>query len=109
MPVTKKSRPRVEEKAELESPESSKPVEIIVRRGALRRYELFKRKAGDLPVKLSWDRRVAQRRSAAARPDQDRRAADRRQDPAFTWEMADFVIVERPEARARRKTSKKSS
>jgi hypothetical protein len=28
----------------------------------------------------------------------DRRRAERRQNPPFTWELADFVVVERPQS-----------
>jgi hypothetical protein len=40
----------------------------------------------------------------------DRRATDRRQEPPFTWELADFVVVEpRPDAAAtpRRRAKKR--
>src|SRR5205085_527224 len=35
-----------------------KSVEIVVRRGALRRFDALTRKTADLPVTLSWDRRT---------------------------------------------------
>ena len=68
-------------------------VELVVRRGALLRFEKLKEKAANLPVKITWDRRLSERRvvSAAASPDQ--RKADRRQKPPFTWELSDFVVV----------------
>jgi hypothetical protein len=68
-------------------------VEIVVRRGALRRFQKLTEKAASLPVKVTWDRRLGDRRVAAdgARP--DRRKTDRRQKPPFTWELSDFVVV----------------
>jgi hypothetical protein len=85
-------------------------VELIVRRGALRRFDELKKKTADLPVTVTWDRRQADRREAgngAAKA--NRRHDERRQTPPFTWEMADFVVVAPPRRkRARAKaTSKK--
>jgi len=68
-------------------------VEIIVRRGALRRFDVLKRKTADLPVVVSWDRRLEERRSSAASTDADRRQTDRRTKPPFTWDLSDFVVV----------------
>jgi hypothetical protein len=65
-------------------------VEFIVRRTALRRFHKLRQATADLPaVKLSWDRR-----SNAGQDGQ--RGTDRRQQPPFTWDAADFVVVERP-------------
>jgi hypothetical protein len=72
---------------------SSAPVEIVVRRGALRRFDQLKKKTAELPVVVSWDRRLADRRSDSAERDGDRRPAERRQAPPFTWRVADFVVV----------------
>ena len=68
-------------------------VELVVRRGALRRFSALKEKAADLPVKVSWDRRTAERRQTASEVGTDQRKADRRQKPPFTWELSDFVVV----------------
>lgn len=70
-------------------------VELIVRRGALRRFRKLKEKAAALPVTISWDRRTAERRAAANQPASERRKGDRRQKPPFTWELSDFVVVQR--------------
>jgi len=67
-------------------------LEIIVRRGALRRFDAFKRKASHLPVKLTWDRRVTPPASVPPAG-----VPERRQREPFTWELADFVLVERPD------------
>jgi hypothetical protein len=69
------------------------PVDLIVRRGALRRFHKLKQKAADLPVGVLWDRRLQERRSETTEILDDRRAADRRRRPPFTWEFGDFVVV----------------
>jgi hypothetical protein len=79
-------------KAEVEPP-SSEPIEIVVRRGALRRFDQLKQKSAGLPVQLTWDRRVNARRRAAEPVASERRRGDRRQAAPFTWEAADFVVV----------------
>jgi hypothetical protein len=69
-----------------------KPVGIIVRRGALRRFDALTRKTAELPVVVSWDRRTEDRRASSEPASQERREGDRRQAPPFTWEAADFVV-----------------
>jgi hypothetical protein len=71
----------------------STPVDLIVRRGALRRFHKLKQKAAELPVGVLWDRRLQERRSEATEIRDDRRGADRRQRPPFTWDVGDFVVV----------------
>ena len=75
---------------------SSAPlVRIFVRIGALRRFHALTRKTADLPVEVSWDRRRDDRRgdpeAAGSAPEHDRRAK-----PPYTWDVADFVVVEDP-------------
>ncbi len=70
-------------------------VELIVRRGALRRYHKLKEQTAELPVKIAWDRRTGERRAASDRPASDRRTSDRRQKPPFTWDLSDFVVVQK--------------
>ena len=76
-------------------PSSTPTVELIVRRGALRRFDKLKMAAAHLPVKISWDRRVAERRDAGADVEGERRRTERRGKPGFIWETADFVVVEK--------------
>jgi hypothetical protein len=73
-------------------------VELIVRRGALRRFDKLKRATADLnlPVKLSWDRRLGERRTSASDVGSERRRSDRRKEPPFTWGTADFIVIENP-------------
>jgi len=70
-------------------------VQLIVRRGARRRFEKLKQKTAGLPVDVAWDRRRQERRTSSTGRNTDRRKADRRQSPPFTWELSDFVVVEK--------------
>ena len=87
--------------------QDSPAVELIVKRGALRRFDALKRKTAELPVTVSWDRRTDQRRGAEGATAADKRKAERRQMPPPTWELADFIVVERaaPAKRAAKKVS----
>jgi hypothetical protein len=69
-------------------------VTLIVRRGALRRFDRLKRDTRGLPVDVIWDRRQAERRSEEGKPSDDQRQAERRKQSHFIWDVADFVVVE---------------
>jgi hypothetical protein len=71
-----------------------KPLNIVVRRGALRRFDSLTRKTEDLPVEITWDRRLEDRRGADESPNVERRENDRRREPPFTWQAADFVVTD---------------
>jgi hypothetical protein len=71
---------------------------ILVRRGALRRFDAMKQKTADLPVVVDWDRRQGERRQPTADAPDERRAGERRRTPPFTWEAADFVVLPNPAA-----------
>ena len=86
---TKAARPRKPRP----KPQAEPIAEIIVRRGALRRFDALKRKTADLPVVITWDRRLEERREPSTPVDGDRRKTDRRAKPPFTWELSDFVVV----------------
>jgi hypothetical protein len=79
-----------------------KPIELIVRRGALRRFHKLTQKTADLPVTVSWDRRTGERRSAANASERNRRQIERRQKPPFTWELSDFVVASAPPRKKRK-------
>lgn len=79
----------------MKKPKSKPIAEIIVRRGALRRFDRLARDASKLPVEVSWDRRV----SDAEPPPR----GERRGPAPFTWKTADFVVVEPPKKRKKRK------
>src|SRR5688572_14310434 len=74
-----------------------KPLRIVVRRGALRRFDALTCKTAQLPVVLSWDRRTEDRRTSCESTPVERRSVDRRATPPFSWEVADFVVVETTE------------
>jgi hypothetical protein len=71
-----------------------KPVGIVVRRGALRRFDALTRKTAELPVVVTWDRRTEIRRSSDEPATVERRSGDRRKAPPFTWDVADFVVFD---------------
>jgi hypothetical protein len=104
----KKAAPAVRRR----STAASKSLEIVVRRGAMRRFDALKTQTTELPVVVTWDRRTSDRRDTEGQSDKvarDRRAVDRRQKPPFTWDLADFVVVAAPGAskKGRKKTAKK--
>jgi hypothetical protein len=68
-------------------------INLVVRRGALRRFHYLKQNTASLPVTVSWDRRQDERRTTSSEANPDRRKTERRQDPPFTWELADFVVI----------------
>jgi hypothetical protein len=70
-----------------------KLVDIIVRRGAQRRFDALVRKTADLAVAISWDRRKEDRRAGNESAPVERRSSDRRKTQPFTWDAADFVVV----------------
>lgn len=71
-------------------PES--PITLVVRRGALRRFHKLKKDTANLPVVVTWDRRGAESEAGDGAktlpPD-----VERRQQPSFTWDLADFIVV----------------
>ncbi len=77
-------------------------VDLIVRRGALRRFHKLSQRVGNLPVSVTWDRRQSDRRSSSGTVSDDRRGTDRRRTPPFTWEWGDFVVVGRVRSATRR-------
>ena len=77
-------------------------VDLIVRRGALRRFHKLSQKTADLPVTVLWDRRMGERRSGAGASGAERRTKDRRRKPPYTWEVSDFVVAARVRPKKRR-------
>ncbi|MNC93851.1 hypothetical protein D3C83_105700 [compost metagenome] len=65
---------------------------IFVRIGALRRFHILSKKTADLPVEVTWDRRRTNGGGSDGTPPAG--SPDRRQKPPYTWEVADFVVVE---------------
>ena len=83
-------------------------IEIVVRRGAIRRFDALKTRTSDLPVVVTWDRRTADRGDDEA-TGAKRGQTERRRKPPFTWDLADFVVVEpvKPRKASRKKTTRK--
>ena len=69
-------------------------VRMFVRIGALKRFHFLKQKTADLPVSVEWDRRRGDRRSGDDVAGANLRKDERRATPPFTWDTADFVVVE---------------
>ena len=83
-------------------------IEIVVRRGAMRRFDALKTRTSELPVVVTWDRRTDDRRDdETATGNNNARHAERRRKPPFTWDLADFVVVE--PAKLPKKTTRKKS
>ena len=57
---------------------------IFVKRGALWRFNRLRRDAQKLPISVEWDRRKEDRRGCAP----------------FTWDIAEFVVVDDHDGRA---------
>jgi hypothetical protein len=74
---------------------STASIQLIVRRGARQRFQKLRKKTANLPATVAWDRRQQDRRSASDETAADRRTKDRRRKPPFTWEVSDFVVVEK--------------
>ena len=73
--------------------EKSKPVTLVVRRGALRRFDRLKQATQELPAEVIWDRRAEGRGkdpgASGVGP-----AENRRKTTPSTWDLADFVVTE---------------
>jgi hypothetical protein len=69
-------------------------VDIFVRRGAVRRFDALVRKTADLAVEVAWDRRQGDRRESQEPAAVESRKSERRKKQPFTWDAADFVVVE---------------
>jgi len=76
------------------------PLRIFVRRGALRRFHRLKQESEGLPVAVEWDRRLGERRvESSPQPEfAEKRRAERRRQPPFTWRAAEFVVTHEPES-----------
>ena len=79
--------------------DSDRKMRIFVKQGAARRYERLKRDSATLPVEVEWDRRSGDRRNPKEAEGAEvvglpARKGDRRKTPPFTWDLADFVVVD---------------
>ena len=85
----------------------SKPITLIVKRGALRRFDRLKRDTANLDVDVIWDRRGGDRKNGHSKAAAEKQPADRRKRPPFTWDVADFVVTAKSAARPKRRASTK--
>lgn len=69
---------------------------LVVKRGALRRFDALRRQTSKMQVQVIWDRRSRARRVSDTASTPERRAGDRRQGDAYTWQAADFVVAVPP-------------
>ncbi|HWC04378.1 MAG TPA: hypothetical protein VHF87_16605 [Methylomirabilota bacterium] len=69
---------------------------VIVRRGRIDRFEFFHARLASEPVRITWDRRVADRRRSKQRMAIERRRGDRRGPPPLTWPAGGFVLARLP-------------
>jgi hypothetical protein len=111
MATTRRKRPATAQVGT--SKKAVEPIELVVRRGALWRFNTLKKKTSELPVTVLWDRRQSDRRRTGGSIQGERRASERRQKPPFTWELADFVVVgqtaPRQPAKAKPRRNRKKS
>lgn len=87
-----RSRPRNGPQAS--AAKAGEPIVLVVKRGALKRFDSLKKKTAGMPVDVVWDRRVAPPEDPVASP--PRPPAERRQTPPFTWGVADFLVARGP-------------
>ena len=64
----------------------------VVRRGSTRRFARLREHTDELPLEVVWDSRHADRRTKPGQVKIESRQAQRRHDPPFTWDVADFLV-----------------
>jgi hypothetical protein len=69
-------------------------VTLVVRRGALRRFDRLKEATRELPAEVIWDRREQGRSRAASGAAVPSPTKNRRKATPSTWDLADFVVAE---------------
>jgi hypothetical protein len=73
---------------------TSKPVTLVVRRGALRRFDRLKEATRELPADVIWDRRLQRQGSEPPTAGGVQPADNRRKATPSTWDLADFAVAE---------------
>ena len=68
---------------------------MVVQRGEEDRFQMLRSTFRDRPVQVVWDQRVSERRKTVDGPSTDRRAGDRRQSPASSWNSLGFLVARR--------------
>jgi hypothetical protein len=100
--------PKKTRKAKRQAAGTPTPITLVVRRGALRRFHLLKKKSAHLPVEVVWDRRQEDRRTTPNKAAPNRRVTERRQKPPLTWELAEFVVAAPNQKRRKKRPRTKS-
>jgi hypothetical protein len=93
MPAKAKSATKTRKRKTTRATPASQPVRLFVRRGAEKRFQKLKEKTAHLDVVVTWDRREGERRANSTPVSGERRKQDRRQQPRFTWDVADFDVA----------------
>ena len=107
MPMTPKrsaktpARPTQKRAQTGRTPDQGSAYVAVVRRGSTRRFASLQKHTDELPLEVVWDSRHNDRRTKPGRVKIESRRAQRRHDPPFTWDAADFVV--RKEARPARR------
>ena len=98
MPTTPKrrsktpTRPRWKRAQTGRTPDQGPAYVAVVRRGSTRRFARLQKHTDELPLEVLWDSRHADRRTKLGRVKIESRRAQRRHNPPFTWDAADFLV-----------------
>ena len=74
------------------TPDQGPAYVAVVRRGSTRRFARLQKHTDELPLEVVWDSRHDDRRTKAGRVKIESRRAQRRHDPPFSWDAADFLV-----------------
>ena len=98
MPMTPKRRSKTptrptQKRAPMgRAPDQGPAYVAVVRRGSTRRFARLQKHTDELPLAVMWDSRHADRRTKPAPVKIESRRAQRRDNPPFTWDAADFLV-----------------
>lgn len=98
MPTTPKRRPKTPTRPRQKRlPTGHSPVQgpayvAVVRRGCTKRFVRLQKHIDELPLEVVWDSRHTDRRTKPGRVEIECRQAQRRHNPPFTWDAADFLV-----------------
>ncbi len=98
MPTTPKresktlTRPGQKQAETGRTPDQEPAYVAVVRRGSTRRFARLQKYTAELPLEVVWDSRHDDRRTKPGPVKIESRRAQRRHDPPFTWEAADFLV-----------------
>ena len=98
MPTTPKrrsktpTRPRQKRAPTGRTPDPGPVYVAVVRRGSTKRFARLQKHTAELPLEVVWDSRHADRRTKRDRVKIESRRAQRRHNPPFTWDVADFLV-----------------